>query len=694
MAAKADPIEPSALREADPWELAVALQTLRRHLWPSCPIVLACLMLAMLSMLLPRFYTADATLSYDPQTPLIRGGGDLPMTDPLRDDEIDAQLAQVTSLAVAENVARTVDLAANPGLQRQADTLVAHGDRLVSRNEALATALLDHVKARRVGQTPDFTISFTAGTADQAARIANSFAAAYLKAAAEQKSALAGAGARELGGRVAQLRRQATQAEAALAGFRLANNLLDAPDSATLAEEVATLRGQLADARGQAALAGARSAAADATTVVGGGNGGTVDTTPVSALMQQRAVFAADLAALLARDGEKHPDVIIARRKLAELDAQLAQALANNSHSAAAEAHGAAARASALESSLDEARSRLAAGISHDARLLDLQNSALAARQAYQDLLKVSADQTAQQAMLQPDAQQIGIATAPLHPKFPQLGINLLVGLVLGLSVSVIVAFIRESWRHTLRSIADIDRWLEIDHFAPLPMFPAVQRPRLFMRRRTAGVCDPIDAVLLRPHSAFADGIRSLGTAALFAAGNSRCAGGRVIGITSAVAGEGKSTVSTAMGRVLAAAGMKVALLAWPGDNAAAAGAGSGSAVADGAHRTDSSGLALVPTGIPSARSQPDAVDRFVQTVAVLRREYEVIIINTPPVLAGGADRPLLECLDALVLLARWRSTPVRAIREALHRIAAAGGHVSGVALSMVQETTTETRAI
>ena len=80
------------------------------------------------------------------------------------------------------------------------------------------------------------------------------------------------------------------------------------------------------------------------------------------------------------------------------------------------------------------------------------------------------------------------------------------------------------------------------------------------------------------------------------------------------------------------------------------------------------------------------AVDahEMAQKFAMLRRDYDVVIIDTPPILTLGDSAQLLAAMDALVLLVRWRSTPVRVVREAIHRVAAAGGRVSGVALSMV----------
>jgi len=718
----------TAFLEPGPGELAPLFQAMRRHLRLSLAIILGSIALAaLLTLLLPKTYSADATLSYDPRTPLTRGGGGLVMTDPQRDAEIDAQLAAVTTLAVAQDVARSVDLAANPRLRQEADDGAASSERKLSRDEALGTALLDHVKARRVGQTAIFTIGFSARNAEQAARIANGFAASYLKLAVRQKAALADASAGQLGDRVTVLRRQATAAEGQLARFRLANNLLETPDSLAVEQEMAALRGQLAEASGQAALAGTRSTAPDGATVSGGsgsGSGG-VDTIPVSALIQQRAVVAADLAMLRGHYGEKHPDVIAGRAKLSEVDAQLAGAMRGNRASAAVEARAAGARMQAVAASLAQSEARLAAAVRHDAVLLDLQNSAQAARVAYQDAVKLRADQSAERALLQPDAQQIAFAVPPLRPKSPRLGIDLLIGLVLGLGTALVVGVIRASWVHTLASVDDIGRWLESDYFAPLPALAA--------GLRSPGTRDPVEAVLLHPQSEFTESFRSLGRAALFAARNSNQPGGRVIGVTSALPREGKTSTSIAMGRVLAAAGMKVVLLETGLETGLYAGAGrrrrrrtgskipfgnalvgtplagtplagaplagaplagaplAGDAWFDEGPRVDSSGLVLFRGGIVSAPAGIGmGANGFAHRIAGLRHDFDVVIIDTEAVLArsgsgrNGANGQILECLDALVLIARWRATPVRAIREAMRRITAAGGHVSGVALSMV----------
>ena len=666
-------IQQPVLLEAEPRDLAHVVPAIRRHLLLSCAIVLGCMALAaLLALVLPKTYTADATLSYDPQIPLIKGGGGLAMTDAQRDAAIDTQLAAVATLAVAELVAATVDPAANTALQDEAGKWAAASERPLSRNEALGTALLDHVTARRIGQTQTFTIGFSAGSPVQAALIANGFAAGYLGMADRRKAALTDGGTVQLDARVAALRRQANAADSRLAAFRLANNVLEMPDTVAAEQELTALRGQLAEARGQAALAATRSAMADVDragadelTVVGGGSGGTVDTAAISTLTGQRAATAADLAALLSRYGEKHPTVVAARRQLAEIEAQLAEVMRGNRNSAAVEAHAAGARAQALATSLRDAETRLAGNVSHDPQLLDLRNSALAVRLAYQDVLKLSADQTALRALTQPDAQVIAPATPPLRAKTPRLGVDLLVGLAVGLGAALTAAFIREKWLHTLGSVDDIARWLETDYFAPLHKLPGSWRKP---RGR-----DPVEAVLQHPQSAFAESYRSLGMAALCAARQCETPGGRVIGIASAVAGEGKTTASIAVGRMLAMGGMKVVVV----DGNSHDGLGIGA-------RTGGSSLTLLAGGSGSTGMKPNQdLAELARTIAALRRDHDVVIIDTAPILPAGESLHLLASMDALVLLAKWHATPVGAIREAMRRIAAAGGHVSGVALSM-----------
>jgi Mrp family chromosome partitioning ATPase len=99
----------------------------------------------------------------------------------------------------------------------------------------------------------------------------------------------------------------------------------------------------------------------------------------------------------------------------------------------------------------------------------------------------------------------------------------------------------------------------------------------------------------------------------------------------------------------------------------------------------DGTGATLVPAAINAhLAASPFTGPAFDELIETLRRTFDVIVVDTAPVLAVDDTRVLLKHLDTLAMLARWRQTPVKAIRAALHQVRTVGGSVSGVAMTMV----------
>jgi Mrp family chromosome partitioning ATPase len=67
-----------------------------------------------------------------------------------------------------------------------------------------------------------------------------------------------------------------------------------------------------------------------------------------------------------------------------------------------------------------------------------------------------------------------------------------------------------------------------------------------------------------------------------------------------------------------------------------------------------------------------------------LRRRFDLVILDTPPILAVADTRVLAGKADATVLLARWRRTPQQAVKAALRLLDHGGARVIGAALSLV----------
>jgi Mrp family chromosome partitioning ATPase len=75
------------------------------------------------------------------------------------------------------------------------------------------------------------------------------------------------------------------------------------------------------------------------------------------------------------------------------------------------------------------------------------------------------------------------------------------------------------------------------------------------------------------------------------------------------------------------------------------------------------------------------AMDRL---LADLRGRYDLIVLDTAPVLPVADTRVLAPKADLLVMLARWRKTPEPAVQAALRLIDTADINLAGVVLTMV----------
>ena len=176
----------------------------------------------------------------------------------------------------------------------------------------------------------------------------------------------------------------------------------------------------------------------------------------------------------------------------------------------------------------------------------------------------------------------------------------------------------------------------------------------------------------------------------------------KVIAVTSASEGEGRTTVAIDLALVLAEAGRAVILvdgdLNAPGvaaalpldeptrDRAERSGV---STVLAGEHRLDEgviadvtlgdNTIAVLPAGPPPPRpGQLWALDRAAVVFAELARNFDYVIVDTPP-LGDYSDGANIAALgDGAILLAKIRSTRTTALRRALQALRGANVHLIG----------------
>jgi polysaccharide biosynthesis transport protein len=236
-----------------------------------------------------------------------------------------------------------------------------------------------------------------------------------------------------------------------------------------------------------------------------------------------------------------------------------------------------------------------------------------------------------------------------------------------------------------LRSSEDVEENLGRAYLGPIPELSSVTKAR----------GRPIDHVISRPLSAFPEAFRNLKASVV---GQPQSDPVRTVAITSALPGEGKSTVSICLARTAALQGWKVLLidcdLRRPGLTAAMgvdAQAGliqvlSGAVSLEQAVVRDEAsgaGLLLLPgkTDATNDVFGSSAMDRL---LAQLKHSYDLIVLDTAPVLPVADSRILAAKADSVIVAANWNKTPKRAVQSALKILDAMGARVAGVTLTRV----------
>jgi len=240
----------------------------------------------------------------------------------------------------------------------------------------------------------------------------------------------------------------------------------------------------------------------------------------------------------------------------------------------------------------------------------------------------------------------------------------------------------------SLASSEDVTRRLDV------PFLGAIPRLSSTVSGKDAK-SSPGRYVVEKPLSAFAEAFRNLRTAILFSKLDRP---GKVVMITSALPGEGKTTTTLCLGRSAAMSGAKVVVVDCDlrrrnlnrllniepvfGLIEVLQGAAN---IEDALILDELSGAYFLPLSA-SAQTVKDlfgsiAMDRL---IAALRERFDLILMDTAPVIPITDTRVLASKVDVVVFLAQWRKTPRKAIESALAVLNSVGADVAGVALTLV----------
>lgn len=689
------PAPPPTLMDRDAG-LAELFNVIYRQKWLIVCSVLASALIALivLQQLTPR-YGAQALLMIETRQTTVPNL-DSVLTGLVADDQgVRSEVEVLRSRGLAAATIRELGLDKDaefnkalrpPGLwsRMTSDNSEADGSGLARVVDAFLERLaVVPVKGSRV-----ISVTFTSADPSKAAEIANTLADVYLLTQLETKFEAATMANSWLNERVEELRQQVAVSEKAVEDFRRDAGLLQTQGVTLTAQQMAELNGQLVLARAATAQARARlrqvSGLIDSPDGISSANE-VLDSALIQRLKEQQAQIERRVAELAAEYGPAHPKMIQLRAEQEDLRASIAAEVDKIAASLRNEVAIAAAREASLEQELTRLKDQMAQSNDKQIQLRALEREAEASRTLLATLLARYKEVDSQDEIQsqQADARIISRADAPSAPSFPNK--KFLLGIVVLLSglLAVIVAFLRQALQRGFVSGEQIESLTGVTSLGFVPLLP----------NKSGDTAELLGYLAENPRSALSQSLRTAYWSTTLSSGPEI----KKIVITSSRPGEGKTTVAIGIARTQALAGRRTLLI-----DADARNPGVHTAVGKplrpgllevlrGDARTEvivtdgSTNLDIVCAG--EAGEDPlillDSVemDNFLDRV---EREYDVIVIDTPPLMAASDACALSRKADTTVLVVRWSSTPREAVVHSMRQLTRAGGHLAGALLTMV----------
>ncbi len=556
--------------------------------------------------------------------------------------------------------------------------------------DATVTVFSEALRVTPIRLSNVVSVTATSEEAELAALIANTLSEIYLRQLLDEKFAATEQASGWLNERVLDLREQVEQSERAVEAFRQERGLTQTSDSTLVEQQVSEVNSQLIAARATTSEAAARLRQARELMKSEGGifSIPEVLSAPlIQNLRLQEASLVGESAQMAQEYGPRHPRMVNMAAELEDIRAKIGEEVERIVAGIENSLEVARTRERALEESLEELKAEADQLTSSQARLRVLEREA-AANQALFDVFLARYMETGdQEELFSADARIISRAIVPTEQIWPNLtaaaGITLVASALLGL-LAVFVA--EQVFERGFRHSAQLETGLKVNSFGAVPMLDE------------AG--DQLtNHVLENPMSAFSESLRMLHST-LLAAHRDEPESSSML-ITSSVSNEGKTFLSISLARLIARGGRKTLLIDADlrhGQIAKRLGlsdetglahllTGREKATQSAIKRDAESGLDVLTAGKPlNVRTDIIRQQSMLKLLDEFKSKYDLVIIDSPPLLLVSDALNLAKCVDATMYAVRWSATPRKVVRTGISQLLNAP-HVrlAGAVLTMAQ---------
>lgn len=572
-----------------------------------------------------------------------------------------------------------------------------HGEPL----DTIVDAFLNRLSAGRVKYSNVIEISFNSSTAPRAAEIVNAVANTYV---ADQLNGKFDANRRAtswLQERLRDLGDQALAAQRAVDVYKAQNNIVSLDGKPIDDQQITEINNRLAAARAQTSEATAKLAryeallASDPTKPSSMNNldaigADSTNSQIINGLRQQYLELMRREAELSARVGRDHLAVVNIRNRAREFRVSIFDEVKRLAEVSRSEFEFAKQRQQEIEKQLSKAVSQSRSVNSAELTIKELESRAKGLRSLYETFLQRYMGSAQQETFPVSETRVLFPASPPPSKSKPKTTLVLAFGIFGGLAMGVGLALLRDIMDRVFRTSSQVETVLELPCLSLVPLLPARKSAKLPVRSQPTDddvqqriVPSPMAihrTVVGMPLSRYTEAIRSIKLAIDH---NPAKISSQVIGITSALPNEGKTTIAASLAQLIGHTGKKAiivdcdlrnpslsAIFAPRAVNGIIEVANGSRSLADTIWRDPTTNLAFLPAvrrGPLLHTSEILCADAISKLFDRLRADYDYVIVDLPPLTPLVDVRVTSSLIDGYILIVEWGRTKIDVVQHALH---------------------------
>ncbi len=618
-------------------------------------------------------------------------------------------------VALAKDAVKSVVSLVSPADQPRSETAARNG-----RREKAAAILQQSLTAERVARSSVIALTVSSPEPLLSARLARAYAEAYVSEQLNANFQATEKASVWLQERLTDLNARSQEAALAVEKFKTDNGLISPRGELLSSQQLADLTSQLIVAQADSATASARYHQYQA--IVDQGAEAAVNNAIISAKEADNSVIQ-DLRkryqsvverqrSVLEQYGPEHRQAQLLQTEREEIERQIFSELQQLTAGFRNEYDVARSREESLRKSIDQVAGRNSAANVSLVQLRELEQKAASLKTLYQSFLDRFEQASQRQSFPIAKARVISQAGVPIAPSSPKKTLTMALSIVLGLLAGGGIATVLELKERGFRIGQDVKSHLGLRFIGYLALIkrassagkddkPAETLPEPYAGDGSEAPKDEFIRKLTRvavdyPRSGFAETLRNAKLACDQASPNRAC---RVIGVVSALPGEGKSVVAANLAVLLGAMNKRTLLIDADSYNRVSSGIlGAepvnglmevlrGEAPWTSAITIDPKArLAILPIAsrdkaFPHTSDILASADmgRLMETV---NGRFDYVVVDLAPLVPAIDAKAFAPHVDSYLMVVEWGETPVKLVRSVLEQEPTIAAKTVGVVLN------------